>query len=169
MILSVSPVKISACSFRGDDKKTGDNSPRVKDVSTTVDQFATEINETADALAHGMDGVTNGVGTVGTSALGLWTLLKKPFVGIYEYFTKAAIDENGKAITEKILDSKTGEVVDKIVRKADWKKIGIAGGVVAGGVALLAITKKVIDNKNAKAEKVEEPKTEAVKVETEEV
>lgn len=165
MMLSVSPVKISACSFRGDDNKSSANPPRVKDVSTTVDQFATEINETADALAHGMDGVTKGVGTVGTSALGLWALAKKPFVGIYNYFVPAVI-KDGKPVLKDVLDEKTGEVVQKIVRQANWKRIGIAGGVAAAGVALLAIASKI---KNDKAAKTEESKTEAVKVETEEV
>ena len=163
MISSVSPVKIPACSFRGaeeDKKGTG-----VKDFSDTFEKAAQEIDETGEALTHCVDGFTKCAGTVGTSALGLWTLLKKPFVGIKEYFTKPVIVD-GKALTEQVLDSKTGEVIDKIVRKADWKKIGTAGGIVAGTVALLTIAKKI---KNDKAAKTEEPKTEAVKVETEEV
>ena len=162
MISSVSPVKIPTCSFRG--SAEGDNK-KVKDVSSKVEAFTGELKETSNALVEGTKVVTESAGTLGTSALGLWAIAKKPIVGIKEYFTKPVIVD-GKALTEQVLDSKTGEVIDKIVRKADWKKIGIAGGVAAAGVALLAIASKI---KNDKAAKTEEPKTEAVKVETEEV
>ena len=162
MISSVSPVKISACSFRGaeEDKKTG-----VKDLSDTFEKAAKEIDDTGEALTHCVDGFTKCAGTVGTSLVGLWTIAKKPFVGIYNYFVPAVI-KDGKPVLKDVLDEKTGEVVQKIVRQANWKRIGIAGGVAAAGVALLAIASKI---KNDKAAKTEEPKTEAVKVETEEV
>ena len=169
MILSVSPVKIPACSFKGAAVE-GENK-KVKDVSATVEQVANEINETGEALAHGMDGVTKCAGTVGTSAIGLWTIAKRPIVGVYEFFTDVVM-ENGKPVIQDVFDSKgkpkinpdTGEAITKVLRKANWKKIGIAGGIAAAGIALVAIANKI---KNNKTEKVEEPKTEAVKVEEE--
>ena len=172
MISSVSPVKIPTCSFRGSDE--GDNK-KVKDVSATVQAVSDEINETGEALAHGMDGVTKCAGTVGTSAIGLWTIAKKPIVGVYEFFTDIVIDKaTGKPVIQDVFDSQgnkkinkeTGEAITKVLRKANWKKIGIAGGIVAAGVALLTIANKI---KNNKAEKAEDTKTEAVKVESEEV
>ena len=164
MMLSVSPVKISACSFRGDSEKP-EHKYEVKDVSGRVKAVTDEFKETTDVLADGAKTVTESVGTLGTSALGLWALAKKPFVGIYNYFVPAVI-KDGKPVLKDVLDEKTGEVVQKIVRQANWKRIGIAGGVAAAGVALLAIASKI---KNDKAAKTEESKTEAVKVETEEV
>ena len=148
---------------------------KVKDVSATVQAVSDEINETGEALAHGMDGVTKCAGTVGTSAIGLWTIAKKPIVGVYEFFTDVVIDKaTGKPIIQDVFDSQgnkkinkeTGEAITKVLRKANWKKIGIAGGIVAAGVALLTIANKI---KNNKAEKAEDTKTEAVKVESEEV
>ena len=153
MISSVSPVKIPACSFRGaavEDK----NKSKVKDISSTVEGVAQEINETGEALAHGMDGVTKCAGTVGTSAIGLWTIAKKPIVGVYEFFTDVVM-KDGKPVIQDVFDShgnkkinqETGEAITKVLRKANWKKIGIAGGLVAAGVALLAIANKIKNNK----------------------
>ena len=169
MISSVSPVKIPACSFRGSAEEGSDKKTTVKDVSATVEQVANEINETGEALAHGMDGVTKCAGTVGTSAIGLWTIAKKPIVGVYEFFTDVVM-KDGKPVIQDVFDSKgkpkinpdTGEAITRVLRKANWKKIGIAGGIAAAGIALVAIANKI---KNDKAAKTEEPKTEAVKVE----
>ena len=171
MISSVSPVKIPTCSFRGAAVE-GENK-KVKDVSATVQAVSDEINETGEALAHGMDGVTKCAGTVGTSAIGLWTIAKKPIVGVYEFFTDVVM-QDGKPVIQDVFDSKgkpkinpdTGETITRVLRKAHWKKIGIAGGLVAAGVALLTIANKI---KNNKAEKAEDTKTETVKVESEEV
>ena len=168
MISSVSPVKIPACSFRGASVE-GENK-KVKDVSAIVEEVANEINETGDALSDGMDGVTKCAGTVGTSAIGLWTIAKKPIVGVYEFFTDIVM-ENGKPVIQDVFDSKgkpkinpdTGEAITKVLRKANWKRIGIAGGIAAAGIGLVAIANKI---KNNKTEKAEEPKTVAVKVET---
>ena len=162
MISSVSPVKIPTCSFRGAAVE-GENK-KVKDVSATVQAVSDEINETGEALAHGMDGVTKCAGTVGTSAIGLWTIAKKPIVGVYKFFTDVVM-QDGKPVIQDVFDSKgkpkinpdTGETITRVLRKANWKKIGIAGGLVAAGVALLTIANKI---KNNTAEKAEDTKTE---------
>lgn len=161
MISSVSPVKIPACSFRGASVE-GESKFEVKDVSGKVKAVTDEFKETTDVLADGAKTVTESVGTLGTSALGLWAIAKKPFVGIYNYFVPAVI-KDGKPVLKDVLDEKTGEVVQKIVRQANLKRIGIAGGIVAAGIALVTIANKI---KNNKTEKAEEPKTVAVKVET---
>ena len=173
MSMAISGVNPNVCSFKGDSVKSEDK--KVKDVSAKVEEVANEINETGEALAHGMDGVTKCAGTVGTSAIGLWTIAKKPIVGVYEFFTDVVIDKTtGKPVIQDVFDShgnkkinqETGEAITKVLRKANWKKIGIVGGVVAASVALFAIVNKI---KNNKAEKAEDTKTEAVKVESEEV
>ena len=164
MISSVSPVKIPTCSFRGvegDDKK-------VPDVSGKIDSFVKEGIEATDSVASGMEAAAAATGKLGTSALGLAAIFKNPFAKVYEFFTDVVM-ENGKPVIKDVFDSHgnkkidpdTGKAVTKVLRKANWKKIGIAGGLVAAGVALLAIAKKVIDSKKAV-----ESKTEDVKLET---
>ena len=158
MAMTISSVNVPVCSFKGSE----DESKKVKDVSSTVQAVSDEINETGEALAHGMDGVTKCAGTVGTSAIGLWTIAKKPIVGVYEFFTDIVM-QDGKPVIQDVFDSKgkqkinpeTGEAVTRVLRKANWKKIGIAGGIAAAGVALIAIVNKI---KNNKAEKAEEKK-----------
>ena len=130
MITSVPSVKIPVCSFRGLDDENDNKKTAVKDVSATVEQVANEINETGEALAHGMDGVTKCAGTVGTSAIGLWTIAKKPIVGVYEFFTDVVM-QDGKPVIQDVFDSKgkpkinpdTGEAITKVLRKANWKKL----------------------------------------------
>ena len=156
--MNISKISVPSYSFKGSE---GQETLKVKDVSSKVEAVTGELKETSDALAEGTKVVTESVGTLGTSALGLWAIAKKPIVGVYEFFTDVVIDKaTGKPVIQDVFDSQgnkkinkeTGEAITKVLRKANWKKIGIAGGIVAGTVALLTIAKKI---KNDKAEKAQ--------------
>ena len=146
---------------------TAEKTKKIKDVSSQVKAVTDEFKETSDVLADGAQAVTESVGTLGTSAIGLWAIAKKPFDKIGKFFTKIKytdkLDDAGNKIPEMIkviddfgkpvIDAKTNEQVTKVVRQVDWKKLGIAGGIVAAGLATLAIVNKI---KNDKAEKAEQ-------------
>ena len=175
MITAVSGIKAPA--FKGTEEvETNTNS--IKDVSGQVDSFTKEANETTESLSNAMTTATSSLGTLGTSALGLWALFKSPFEKIKIFFTKPVMKEvdetvieNGqevvkkvaKPVTEDVIDKKTGkavlndagEKVTKMVRTADWKKIGIAGGIVVAIGALFGIKKA---NKAKNAQKADELK-----------
>ena len=165
MAMTISSVNVPVCSFRGSYPE--DDTIKVKDVSSQVKAVTDEFKETSDVLADGAQAVTESVGTLGTSAIGLWTIAKKPFDKIGKFFTKIKytdkLDDAGNKIPEMIkviddfgkpvIDAKTNEQVVKVVRQVDWKKLGIAGGIVAAGIATLAIVNKI---KNEKAEKAEQ-------------
>ena len=172
MSITISSVNIPVCSFRGSSSE--EEGKKVKDVSSQVKAVTDEFKETSDVLADGAQAVTESVGTLGTSAIGLWAIAKKPFDKVYKFFTKEVIDPQTKLPKIKqIFDDcgkpkinpETGEALTKVVRQADWKKIGIVGGVVAAGVTLLTVANKI---KNDKAEKTEQTeKVEEKNIDTE--
>lgn len=160
MITAVSGIKAPA--FKGTEE-VETNTKGVKDISGQVDSFTKEANETTESLSNAMTTATSSLGTLGTSALGLWALFKAPFEKIITFFTKEKLDANGEFIKTTVIDKKTGkEILDeagkpleKIVRTANWKKIGIAGGIAVAIGALFGIKKT---NKAKNAQKADELK-----------
>ena len=160
MITAVSGIKAPA--FKGNVGETETKSHSIKDVSGQVDKFTKEANETVDSLSTAMTTATSGLGTLGTSAIGLWALFKSPFKAIADFFSKAKVDANGQVIRAPKLDKagkeildEAGEVVTEVVKTANWKRIGIAGAAIAGVGAVFGINKA---NKAKRAQQADELK-----------
>lgn len=158
MSMAIPAVRPAVCSFRGADNEEKKDF-KVADVSDKITRVSTEIDESVDALAGGMESITKGAGTIGTSAVGLWAIFKQPFVKMVNFFSKP-VYENGVLKEVPVLDKEgkqvlndAGEVVTKVLKKADWKKIGIAGGIVAAAITALALIKKAKNDKKVEAEK----------------
>ena len=156
----ISSLQNNAVSFKGSVNESIEKKETKKiDVSGKIDDFNKETREITDSLAETTETLTSSIGTIGTSAAGIWAICGKPVKKLVNFFSKEKLNEAGEVITKKLLgkdgkpliNEETGKEIVQVVRTADWKKIGIAGAVVALGLTALAIF-KAVTNKNAKTE-----------------
>ena len=165
MTMTISGVKPYACSFKGTEKASEEGKAPSRDPSEMLDNFAREAEEVAeagkrvtDATTNVMKTVTDSMGTLGTTAVGCVTICSKPFNKVYEFFTDVVM-ENGKPKVVELFDKSgkpkmtdSGEILTKVVRKLNLKKVGIAGAIVAAVVGLALLFKKMDNDKHEKLE-----------------
>lgn len=122
--------------------------------------YADKVNETVDGVKQTTQAVADGakdiagttvaaVGTVGGTA----TLVKNEMKKTMDPETRGFFKKVGMWFTKEIEGAKTIIKDGKEItpRTADWKHIGIAGGIVAGVVAGISIYKGVKAHMAAKA------------------
>ena len=148
-VYMIQPLQCSTVSFQGNDKTEENKKKRIPDISSGVDEFSRETEEVTHSVAKASKSITGLIGQVSTTALGIWALIKTPFMKAVNFFTETVKPE---------VKNEAGEVVEQAVKKVNFKKLGTAGAVIAAAVGALAIAKG-IDKKSEKAEKAEEKDT----------
>ena len=178
----ISSLQNNAVSFKGNSKESVEKKEAKKiDVSGKIDEFNRETQEVADSIAKTSETINSSIGVIGTSKAGMCTICKGPLKKVIEFFSKEKMDEAGNVLTKKLfgkdgkplIDKETGKEVVRAIRTADWKKIGIAGAIVAGAIGLFAICKAVSNKGKAEAQQgdtveISQKNTEAKAEETEE-
>ena len=151
----ISSLQNNVVSFKGNSKESVEKKEAKKiDISGKIDEFNKETEEVTESIAKTTETVTSSIGTIGTSAAGICAITSGPFKKVLNFFSKEKLDEAGNVITKKLfgkdgkplINKETGEEVVRAIRTADWKKIGIFGGIIAGTIATFAII-KAISNK----------------------
>ena len=145
-VYMIQPLQCSTVSFQGNDKTEENKKKRLPDISSGVDEFSRETEEVTHSVAKASKSVTGLIGQVSTTALGIWALIKTPFMKAINFFTETVKPE---------VKNEAGEVLEQAVKKVNVKKLGTAGAVIAAVLGALAIAKG-IDKKSEKAEKAEE-------------
>lgn len=145
-VYMIQPLQCSTVSFQGNDKTEENKKKRMPDISTGVDEFSRETEEVTHSVAKASKSITGLIGQVSTTALGIWALIKTPFMKAFNFFTETVKPE---------IKNEAGEVVEQAVKKVNFKKLGTAGAVIAAVLGALTIAKG-IDKKSEKAEKAEE-------------
>lgn len=148
-VYMIQPLQCSTVSFQGNDKTEENKKKRIPDISTGVDEFSRETEEVTHSVAKASKSITGLIGQVSTTALGIWALIKTPFMKAFNFFTETVKPE---------VKNEAGEVVEQAVKKVNFKKLGIAGAVIAAVLGALAIAKG-IDKKSEKAEEKDENDT----------
>ena len=148
-VYMIQPLQCSTVSFQGNDKTEENKKKRIPDISTGVDEFSRETEEVTHSVAKASKSITGLIGQVSTTALGIWALIKTPFMKAFNFFTETVKPE---------VKNEAGEVVEQAVKKLNFKKLGIAGAVIAAVLGALAIAKG-IDKKSEKAEEKDENDT----------
>lgn len=144
-VYMIQPLQCSTVSFQGNDKTEENKKKRIPDISTGVDEFSRETEEVTHSVAKASKSITGLIGQVSTTALGIWALIKTPFMKAVNFFTETVKPE---------VKNEAGEVVEQAVKKVNFKKLGTAGAVIAAVLGALAIAKG-IDKKSEKSEKAE--------------
>lgn len=141
-VYMIQPLQYSAVSFQGNDKTEDKKRNPIPDISSKIDEFNKETEEVTHSVAKASKSVTGLIGQVSTTALGIWAVIKSPFMKITNFFTETV---------KPAVKNEAGEVVEQAVKKINVKRLGIAGAVVAAVAGALAIIKAV----NKKSEKAE--------------
>lgn len=144
-------IPANSVSFKGAEVTEEKKPLTASDIKQKTDEFTKGLDAASEGIKDATDSVTGAVATVGGATTMIGAAIKKIIPKpVLDFFSKAKIDkETGKEVLDK-----AGEVV----KQADWKKLGIAGAIVAG-VTLLTVGVVHLVKKNKAKE------TEAVKQE----
>lgn len=144
-------IPASGVSFKGAEIPEEKKQLTAADIKQKTDEFTSGLDAASEGIKEATDSVTGAVATVGgaTTMVGgaLSKIIPKP---VKDFF--APVLKNGDEILK---DPETG----KVLRKMDWKKMGIAGAILAGTITLAIGISHICKRHKAKqAEAVQQEK-----------
>ena len=121
-------IPANGVSFKGAEAQEEKKPLTAAEIKQKTDEFTKGLDAASEGIKEATDSVTGAVATVGGATTMIGAAIKKIIPKpVIEFFSKAKLDEKGKEMVDD---------AGKLIKTADWKKLGIAGAIAAGVVTL---------------------------------
>ena len=121
-------IPANGVSFKGTEVPEEKKQMSAAEIKEKADEFSKSVDAASQGVKDVTESVTGAVATVGGATTMITAAIKKIIPKpVLDFFSKVKLDEKGKEMVDD---------AGKLIKTADWKKLGIAGAIVAGVVTL---------------------------------